>query len=122
MSHQSHSWTNVLRGFDETAPDFEPMANLITRICQSPYRDHLFPVKSMFSLLLFQTENWEFQREMLKVDYSIKDRKLRFEFFEHPNLATRWKKDCPVEEGYSALIHFLRLKNWFPVAEVPRGS
>jgi len=122
MSYKAHNWDDVLRAFEEAPPAFKPMADLIRRICSSPYRDNLFPVKSMFSLSVFQTEEWKPGYEALQIDYSVKDCKFHFEYCEHPNRKMAWKKDCSVEEGHSALIHFLKLKNWFPVVEVERGT
>lgn len=122
MSYKAHNWDDVLRDFEQAPPVFKPMADLIRRIYSSPYRDNLFPVKSMFSLSVFQTEDWQPGYEALQIDYSTKDHLFHFEFCEHPNRKTTWEKECPVEEGYSAFIHFLKLKNWFPVAEVERGA
>jgi hypothetical protein len=122
MRNKAHKWEDVLIRFEKGPPDFKPMADLVRRISLSPYRDNVFPAKSMFSLLVFQTEEWDWMCEMLRIEYSIKDGKFYFEFFEHPNIKTSWKKNCPTEEGYSAFIHFLKLKNWFPVAEVERGA
>ena len=76
----------------------------------------------MYTLLVFQTEDWQPGFEELRIDYLTKDRIFRFEFSEHPNRKTKWTKECPVTEGYSAFIHFLKLKNWFPAAEVERGA
>ena len=122
MSYKAHNWEDVLSAFKELPAGFKPMSDLVRRISQSPYRDDLFPVKSMFSLSIYQTEEWKPGYETLRIEYSIKDRKFYFEFFEHPNIKKKWKKNCPVKEGYSAFIHFLELKNWFPVSAVPRGS
>jgi hypothetical protein len=122
MSYKAHNWNDVLSRFEQAPPVFKPMADLITRICSSPYRDKLFPVKSMFTLLVFQTEDWQFGIEELRINYLAKERIFHFEYSEHPNRKNKWTKECSVEEGYSAFIHFLKLKNWFPVTEVERGA
>jgi hypothetical protein len=76
----------------------------------------------MFSLSIFQTEEWQHGHEGLEINYLVKEQRFHFEYWEHPNRKTKWKKDCSIKESYSAFIHFLKLKNWFPVAEVARGA
>ena len=122
MSYKAHKWDYILRHFEEAPLTLKPMAALVGRIYSSPYRDNLFPVQSHYSLSIFQTEDWQPGHEALQIDYSTKDHLFHFEFCEHPNRKTTWEKECPVEEGYSAFIHFLKLKNWFPVTEVERGA
>jgi len=122
MNYKAHSWDDVLNGFEQAPQMFKPMADLIKRICSSPYRDNLFPVKSMFTLRIFQTEDWQFGFEELRINYLVKERIFHLEYYEHPNRKNTWRKECSVEEGYSAFIHFLKLKNWFPVAEVERSA
>jgi hypothetical protein len=122
MSYKAHKWDYIMRHFEEAPPTFKPMAALVRRICSSPYRDNLFPVQSHYSLSIFQTEEWKNLHEALQINYSVEDGRFHFEYAEHPNRKTKWKKECPVEEGYSAFIHFLKLKNWFPVTEAERGA
>ena len=122
MSYKAHNWKDVLSRFEQAPPVFKPMADLITRICSSPYRDNLFPVTSMFTLLVFQTEDWQFGFEELRINYLVTEHVFHLEYSEHPNRKNTWTKECSVEEDYSAFIHFLKLKNWFPVAEIERGA
>lgn len=98
------------------------MVHLTERISSSAYRDLVFPVASVNRLLIFQTEDWDFYHEMLLIEYDSSRQMFRFEFFERPNIKAHWKKECSVAEGYSAFIHFLKLKNWFPVIELPKGT
>jgi hypothetical protein len=122
MSYKAHKWDYILRHFEKAPPVLKPMSDLVSRIYASPYRDNLFPVQSMFTLLIFQTDDWQFGFDELRIDYLFEERTFRFQYSEHPNRKNKWTKECSVEEGYSAFIHFLKLKNWFPVAEVERGA
>ncbi len=72
-------------------------------------------------------EEYEMGMDELRIDFDSKENKFNFEFIEDirledPFMKKRWMKECPINEGYSAFLHFLKIKKWFPVIEIDRGS
>ncbi|MEP7218180.1 MAG: hypothetical protein ABI876_04650 [Bacteroidota bacterium] len=99
-----------------------PIARLAGAIAASPYADLLFPVTSMFEIRVYADPESPWDREYLNISFSQTKGMFYFEYVEHVSTKTRWTKECTIEESFSGFIHFLALKRWFPVREIPRGS
>jgi hypothetical protein len=115
------SWDEVAEWL--AARDFaQPMARLAGAIAASPYAHLLFPLTSMFNLRVYGDPEGPWDEEYLEISFSEKKAMFYFEYLERHSVQPRWTKECPMEEAFSGFIHFLALKRWFPVREIPRGS
>ena len=92
------------------------MQNLVEQIAVSKYSDGLFGATSMHTLLIAQTPEFDWDREILRVSLDVYSGELIFDLQElnsnHPKYQ-HWIRRCPPEEGYSRLETFLTLKKWF---------
>jgi hypothetical protein len=118
---RAQSWESVVARYREI-PFAAPHARLAAAIRDCPYASLLFPVTSMFDIRIYQKPDTRFARECLIIRFDSKKKEFEMEYLEHHEITPRWKKRSAVEESFSGFIHFLALKNWFPVQEIPRGA
>ena len=114
------SWSSVVERYAGT-PAAAPLVRLAKAIALSPYSDRLFPVTSMFDIRVYAEAAPLWNRECLLIQFDFDRSTFHFEFYEHSFVEPRWNKKAPPEEAFSAFIHFLALKRWFPAVEIPRG-
>lgn len=76
----------------------------------------------MFDIRIYQVPDTRFARECLIVRFDFGKKEFEMEYLEHPEVSPRWKKSSAVDESFSGFIHFLALRNWFPVREISRGA
>lgn len=108
-------------------PSFHPMLSLVQQIADSPYAAGLFPATSHAALRLVQMPEFYWDQERLEISFHSAKHQFYFEFKEMPRrsapcrrqLATAkppaesWKRTYPSEDGFAALIRFIRAKRWF---------
>lgn len=116
------TWDRVIERY-RPVPSAAPIVRLATAIKDSPYADLLYPLTSMFDIRVYQfTDEARYCRECLVIRYDFHTTEFEMLFYENSEVSPFWKKRCPAEESFSAFIHFLALKKWFAVEEIPRGS
>lgn len=115
------SWSAVIEFYREIQ-GAGPIARLAEAIAASPYADRLFPRTSMLDLVIYNDPSFTWWHDCLVVRFDPGNATFMFEYIEHPLIKKRWRKECSADEAFSAFIHFLRLKRWFPVAGIPEGS
>lgn len=75
----------------------------------------------MQTLLVAQTPEFEWDKEILRVSPDVHSGELVFDFQETGSNLLKyrhWIRRCPPEEGFSRLEGFLTLKKWFVVHRV----
>lgn len=113
-SQETRPWSEILWHYEQIAGDsFEPMRELIGQIVASPYRDGLYAITSMHTLIVANTSKFEWSFDVLRIDWEPKQDSFYFEFVEEPFVATRWKRKVARSEGYAALERFVKHKRWF---------
>ncbi|HTB81843.1 MAG TPA: hypothetical protein VK717_13240 [Opitutaceae bacterium] len=117
---RAQSWGSVVERYRDI-PAAAPLVRLAVAIRDCRYASLLFPVTSMFDIRIYQVPDTRFSRECLIVRFDFEKKEFEMEYLEHHEITPHWKKRCSIEESFSAFIHFLALKNWFPVHEIPRG-
>jgi hypothetical protein len=113
---RAYPWPEIadfFRGVLPAIPALAPMLRLVEQIEASPYRDRFHAITSMHTLRVASTPEFDSGGEVLLVGFDIHRGEFAFEYIEQPYVDTRWRKRCPPEEGFSALLHFARLKRWF---------
>ncbi len=118
---RAQSWESVVERYREI-PFAAPIVRLAAAIRDCPYASLLFPVTSMFDIRVYQMPDTRFARECLILRFDSGRQEFVMEFLEHHEISPRWKKRLSADESFSGFIHFLALKKWFPVREIPRGS
>jgi hypothetical protein len=115
---KSRPWAEIAeryRALSEEHAGFRSMQNLVEQIAASKYSSGLFAATSMHTLLIAQTPEFDWDKEILRVSLDDSD-ELVFDFREtssdHPKYR-HWIRRCPPEEGFSWLERFLALKKWF---------
>ena len=100
----------------EKYPSFHSMENLVEEIAVSKYSTGLFASTSMHTLLIAQTPEFDWEKEILRVSLDILNGDLVFDFQETGSNLPKyqhWIRRCPPEEAFSRLERFLTLKKWF---------
>ena len=116
---KSRPWAEIAelyRSLSEKHDAFRSMQNLVEQIAASRYSAGLFAATSMHTLLIAQTPEFDWDKEILRVSLDVHSNELVFDFQEtnsnHPKYQ-HWIRRCPPEEGFSRLERFLTLKKWF---------
>jgi hypothetical protein len=117
----AQSWESVVERYRDI-PVAAPLVCLAAAIRDCPYASMLFPVTSMFDIRIYQVPNTRFARECLIIRFDFGKKEFEMVYIEHHEVTPRWRKISPVDESFSAFIHFLALKNWFPVRAISRGA
>jgi hypothetical protein len=109
-------------------PSFHPMLYLVQQIANSPYAAGLFPATSHSTLRLVQTPEFYLNQERLEINFHPAKRQFFFELQEmprrsaHPRCrqlapmklsAESWKRTYSSEDGFAALVRFIKAKRWF---------
>lgn len=118
---KTQSWSSVVERYSST-PAAQSIVRLAKAIAESPYADQLYPVTSMYDIRIYAASKAIWNQECLLIRFDFDQETFRFEFIEHTYVKPNWTKVAPVEEAFSAFVHFLALKRWFPVTEIERGS
>lgn len=116
---KSRPWTEIAelyRSLSEKHVAFRSMQNLVEQISASKYSTGLFAATSMHTLLIAQTPEFDWDKEILRVSLDVHTGALVFDFQETGSDLPKyqhWIRRCPPEEGFSRLERFLTLKKWF---------
>jgi hypothetical protein len=116
---KSRPWAEIAeryRSLSEKHAGFRSMQNLVEQIAASKYSSGLFAATSMHTLLIAQTPEFEWDKEILRVSLDVDSGTLVFDFQETGSTLPKyrhWVRRCPPEEGFSRLEKFLALKKWF---------
>ena len=116
---KSHGWKYIVEFYKQIAkeePVWMPMFKLSQRLAKSPYAPYIFPMQSMQTLLIAQTEVFILNRNVLKIDYDPAKEIFTFQYIETPSYLKNqkhWTKQCISAEAYSGVVHFFRLQKWF---------
>ena len=116
---KSRPWAEIAeryRSLSETHAAFRSMQNLVEQIAASKYSSGLFAATSMQALLIAQTPEFDWEKEVLRVSLDVHSGELVFDFQEassnHPKYQ-HWIRRCSPEEGFTRLERFFALKKWF---------
>lgn len=116
---KSRPWTEIAeryRSLSEKHAGFRSMQNLVEQIAASKYSSGLFAATSMHTLLIAQTPEFDWDKEILRVSLDVHSGELVFDLQEvnsnHPKYQ-HWIRRCSPEEGFTRLERFLALKKWF---------
>ena len=72
VSYRAHSWPLVVETFrrlSRDVPQFAPFGEAVAELAASRYAAGLFPVASMFTLLLYQHERWGPHDDHLRLEW-----------------------------------------------------
>jgi hypothetical protein len=116
MYVKSKTWQEVQDFYSNCALEntyFQPLVDFVTLIADSIYASGLYPTTSMHSLLLTQTESFEFGHQVLQIELNDTGTRFSFKYLERSFVRPRFVKESSVEEAFGTLEHFLRLNKWF---------
>jgi hypothetical protein len=85
------------------------MLRLVEQIASSRYGDSLYPVTSMFTLIIGQSEIWYRGHEVLNIDYTGQ---FKFTFWENPYVKP-WITHSSREAGFQRFERCMAVKKWF---------
>jgi hypothetical protein len=111
---KTRPWNEIAehyRGLVENNWDMDPMLNLVEEIACSRFADGVFAVTSMATLCIAQTREFEFDRNVLRVDFARG--RFCFSYRESPYESKSWNKECGPDEGYSTFEHVVGRLRWF---------
>jgi hypothetical protein len=90
-----------------------PMLELVEKIAAANFAQQLYPITSMHTLCISNLPEFDFEREMLRIDFDPKARQFKLEYQETCSpLYKRWRKTCSPEQVFPSIVRFLKLKNW----------
>jgi hypothetical protein len=116
---KSIPWAEIAqryRALSEKHAEFRSMQNLVEQIAASKYSSGLFAVTSHQTLVIAQTPEFDWDKEILRVSLDTHTGALVFDFQETGSKLPKyqhWIRRCPPEEGFPRLERFLELKKWF---------
>lgn len=110
---KSRPWAVIAeqyRSLSEKQAGFRSMQNLVEQIVASKYSSGLFAVTSIHTLLIAQTPEFDWDKEILRVSLDIGSGELVFDFQETGSELAKyqhWIRRSPPEEAFSRLERFL---------------
>ena len=110
------SWDEIVESYrKQVIHDYsrEPMVEFSQEVATSRYSAGLYPCRSMATLLIGQTPNFEWMREVIHVEYLPKDNSFHFDFWESPVAVRHWSRECAPSEAFAVFERLLRAKRWF---------
>jgi len=114
MNVKNQTWDKIAafyRGRVEDGMDMLPMLSLVEEISTSRYAHRLYAVTSMFTLCLSQHPDFEYGKNMLRIDFA-NDRFI-FRYSESPYARKEWQKECGGDEGFIMFEHVVKRLKWF---------
>ncbi len=115
MTEKSKTWEEVIEYFTELnkSPkwDIQPMVDFVEQIAESKYAQGLYPITSMYTLIIGQTQEIDPGRGVLKVEFF--DGRFYFVYVDTAVENHLWKRDCEAEEAFSLLDDFIHQLDWF---------
>lgn len=120
---KSRPWPDIVHFYGELAGTPQgkwllPMRSLVEQIEAADFAGQLFATTSMWVLLVSYLSEFDFYREVLRIDCNPKTGLIEFEYSETQSpLYKRWRKTCPSDEAFAVLVRFLKMKKWFPLSD-----
>jgi hypothetical protein len=115
VTEQSVNWDEVIKYYKELnkSPkwDIQPMVDFVEQIAESKYAQGLYPITSMYSLIIGQTPEIDPCRSVLKVEFF--DGRFYFVYVDSGIESHCWKRDCEPDEAFSLLDEFVHQLDWF---------
>ena len=109
-------WANIRDYYGELAnlgDPFEVMANLVTEIERSRYKEGLFGWTSMLDLCIAQTSvTYPHIEPYLRIS-PLSDGRLEFRYVDTPNKKMQWHRVVHGTDGFHRLERFLEQLHWF---------
>jgi hypothetical protein len=110
-------WHEIVRHYSalkDPKASVRALADLASRIADSPYRDGLFAWTSMLNLYITQTEvTYPYFGPFLCIS-PVADDRLEFRFVDTPDPTDQWHREVSAEQAYDRLETFLhRDLKWF---------
>ena len=115
MIEKSRTWGEVIEYYKQLneSPkwDIQPMVDFIEQIADSKYAQGLYPITSMYTLIIGQTPEIDPYRSVLKIEFF--DGRFYFVYVDSAVDTHLWKRDCEPEEAFSLLDEFIHQLDWF---------
>lgn len=112
---KSRSWSALTKFYRDLVEkygwDVQPMLQLVEAIAASHYAQGLYGITSHSTLCLSQHAEFEFDRNMLRVEFE--NGRFYFRYIETPYSLKEWKKECAPDEGFATFEHVLKKLKWF---------
>lgn len=111
---RSQSWDSITAFYRERVEcglDLLPMQLLVERIAASGYARGVYAATSMFALCVAQHPQFEYRREMLRVEFE--GGRFIFGYSESPYHLKEWRKECGREGGFGTFEHVVARLRWF---------
>ncbi len=114
-TEKSKTWDEVIEYYKQLneSPkwDIQPMVDFVERISESKYAQGLYPITSMYTLIIGQTPELDPCRSVLKVEFF--DGRFYFVYVDSAIETHLWKRDCEPYEAFSLLDDFIHQLDWF---------
>ena len=121
LTEKSRTWDEVIgyyKGLNESPKwDIQPMIDFVEQIVDSKYAQGLYPITSMYTLVIGQTPDIDPYRSVLKIEFF--DGRFYFVYVDSGIDTHLWKRDCEPEEAFDLLNEFIRQLDWFVEYHVP---
>ncbi len=120
---KSTPWPDILNFYQALADTpqgkwLRPMRRLVEQIVRADFSNQLYATTSMWVLLVSYLPEFDFYREVLRIDCNTKTGLMEFEYSETESpLYKRWRRICPPDEAFAVLVRFLKMKKWFPLSD-----
>jgi hypothetical protein len=112
---KTRPWSQILDHYApvETASESKwAMQDLVEKIASTHYAAGLYACTSMWTLILSQRPEFEWNRETLRIEYSSRSDEFEFTFYEHPNTKP-WVTHCSGADGFRRFERCMTVKGWF---------
>jgi hypothetical protein len=106
---KGRDWREIIEFYKKL--DLRPMTKLAEEIASSKYAHGIFATTSLSTLCVSQNQEFEFDRNMLRIIFS--DNKFVFNYKESPHSKNEWTKECENNEGFSTFEHIMKRLKWF---------
>lgn len=111
----SRDWDELVSTFRDRmaggGPCFLPHVRFCERMAASPERSRIHAITSMHTFILSNTPEFDSGCEVLRLDFE--DGEARLEYVEQPGVRSRWKRRCPADQAFDAVLRLSRAKRWF---------
>jgi hypothetical protein len=108
---QRREWSKIVEFYRALDGDMSPMAQLVEEIAAFSYGQELYGATSMFTLCIWQYQEFEGDRNVLRINF-VKGY-LIFTYKESPFASKDWKKECGCNDEFKTFEHVIGCLKWF---------
>jgi hypothetical protein len=109
---KGRKWSEIVEFYQSLdSSEMLLMAQFVEEIAASSYGQELYGATSMFTLCISQHQEFEHNRNVLKIDF-VKGNFI-FTYKESPFVSKDWNKECGLNDGFKTFEHVMGCLKWF---------